>query len=243
MGPHQRQFDRAAPLAAKFEQALALLLDSAKYAQQTSGDPWEFAVEIRHLLNLGLTENDLRFLVRLKYLQHASEVTPADKDGRQFHATGDLSFTDRTCFVLTTAGAAALLRERHGTVDRRLDPRASIRLSDIQSEGEMAFLPSWDAERRALKFAGRIVKQFRRNAVNQIILLATFEEEGWPERIDDPLPPVEMLDIKRRLNDTIKSLNHGQRARLIHFGGDGTGEGVVWEIADHFDNDGVLYEI
>ena len=36
--------------------------------------------------------------------------------------------------------------------------------------------------------------------------------------------------MKRRLNDTIKCLNRGQVYRLLHFRGDGTGEGVLWEV-------------
>jgi hypothetical protein len=62
-----------------------------------------------------------------------------------------------------------------------------------------------------------------------VIVLCAFEEEGWPARIDDPLPPQQDQDSKRRLSDTIKCLNRKQSHHLIHFRGDGTGEGVVWE--------------
>ena len=57
-----------------------------------------------------------------------------------------------------------------------------------------------------------------------------FEEDGWPSRIDDALPPVVGLVTKRRLRDTIKSLNRRQKNRLIRFKGDGTGEGVCWQL-------------
>ena len=40
--------------------ALALLLEAACYAGQTSGDRWEFAVEIDQLTALGLALNDFR---------------------------------------------------------------------------------------------------------------------------------------------------------------------------------------
>ena len=62
-----------------------------------------------------------------------------------------------------------------------------------------------------------------------VAILAAFEEEGWPSRIDDPLPPQPEQDSKRRLSDTIKCLNRKQASPLIHFRGDGTGEGVVWD--------------
>jgi hypothetical protein len=56
-----------------------------------------------------------------------------------------------------------------------------------------------------------------------------FEEEGWPPRIDDPLPPSPEIDAKSRLRYTIKSLNKRQKKQLIHFMGDGSGEGIMWE--------------
>jgi hypothetical protein len=55
------------------------------------------------------------------------------------------------------------------------------------------------------------------------------EEEGWPPRIDDPLPMVAELDAKQRLHDTIKNLNRHQHRRCLRFFGDGTGQGVCWE--------------
>src|SRR5947207_475841 len=33
-----------------------------------------------------------------------------------------------------------------------------------------------------------LVKHFRRPAPNQYLILDVFQEENWPERIDDPLP-------------------------------------------------------
>ena len=34
------------------------------------------------------------------------------------------------------------------------------------------------------------------------------------------------------LNDTIKCLNRKQKNALLHFRGDGTGEGVIWEVVE-----------
>ena len=77
-----------------------------------------------------------------------------------------------------------------------------------------------------------LVKQFKLPSPNQETVLMAFQEEGWPPRIDDPLPPHPELDPKRRLHDTIKCLNHNQQNRLIQFHGDGTGEGVLWELLE-----------
>lgn len=90
-------------------------------------------------------------------------------------------------------------------------------------------LPRWDAERRELTYAGRIVKRYRCPAPRQIAILAAFEEEGWPYAIDDPLPPKPEIVIKDRLKDAVRQLNRNQLNRLIRFRGDGTGERVTWE--------------
>jgi hypothetical protein len=74
-----------------------------------------------------------------------------------------------------------------------------------------------------------LVKQFKLPSPNQEMILMALEEEHWPVRIDDPLPPSKKLDAKQRLHDTIKNLNRNQKQRLIRFMGDGTGQGVRWE--------------
>jgi hypothetical protein len=73
------------------------------------------------------------------------------------------------------------------------------------------------------------VKQFKVPAPNQEIILAAFEEENWTARIDDPLVPHPAIDSKRRLHDTINSLNRNQKNPLLRFLGDGNGEGICWE--------------
>jgi hypothetical protein len=60
-------------------------------------------------------------------------------------------------------------------------------------------------------------------------VLLVFQESGWENPIDDPLPPTAGIDPKDRLHDTIKCLNRRQQIPLLHFGGDGTSEGVVWK--------------
>lgn len=214
----------------KFQRVLALLMEAAEYADQTSGNPWEFAVEIRHLLRLGLSENDLRFLVRSKYVVHACEVMAAGRNGRQFRRTGDLSFANRTCFILTPKGVAAAQRciDAMAAGDRALP--ATIRLATLSEHGPDTSLPAWDRSRRTLFIAGQVVKRFRWQALNQEAILSAFQEEGWPLMINDPLVPKPSIDVKRRLSDTIKCLNRKQVNTLVHFRGDGTGQAVLWEL-------------
>ena len=97
---------------------------------------------------------------------------------------------------------------------------------------EVQAVPRWDALRRELLVDGQVVKRFRVPAPNQIALLAAFEEEGWPPRIFDPLPPQADQDPACRLRETIKALNGHHRVRMLRFSGDGTGEGVLWQWVD-----------
>ena len=79
---------------------------------------------------------------------------------------------------------------------------------------------------------GVLVKRFRAPAPNQQLVLEAFEEEGWPPRVDDPLPMHSERAPKRALHDTIHSLNARQHNPLLRFSGDGSGEGVRWRLVD-----------
>lgn len=213
-------------ISLKLQGAFAALLEALEYADDAGASPWDFAVSIRHLKRLGLVENDLRWLVRKGYVQHRREVTVPGEDGRAFRSTGDLTFCRRTCLVLTEAGALkahSLTDDQLETADAAEEPQAP------NASIEQDPTPHWDAEKRELRIDGKMVKRFKWRAENQEIVLCAFQEEGWPSRIDDPLPPHAEQDSKRRLSDTIKCLNRKQTHELIHFRGDGTGEGVVWE--------------
>jgi hypothetical protein len=167
----------------------------------------------------------------MQYVQHARELTLEGDDGRAFRPTGDLTFCERSCFILTEAGISAARRftepgERHLT-DALTGEAGGV----AGASGDVHNHPDihWDPAARKLRMNGQLVKRFKWPAANQEIVLNAFQEEGWPERIDDPLPPHADQDSKRRLSDTIKCLNRKQANPLIHFHGDGTGEGVIWE--------------
>ena len=59
--------------------------------------------------------------------------------------------------------------------------------------------PRWDADLRVLTWHNKPMGAYARPALNQEKILSAFEEEGWPTRIDDPLPP-------GRLRQTLKDL-------------------------------------
>jgi hypothetical protein len=90
--------------------------------------------------------------------------------------------------------------------------------------------PHWDKTMRVLSIGRTAIKVFRQPARNQVLILETFEELGWPERIDDPLPTNGRTSPKRRVHDAINRLNRNQIKNLIRFYGDGTGTAFCWEM-------------
>lgn len=215
----------------KLAPALEALLQAYKYALDTNSTVWDFAISIRRLLSLGVSETDLRWFVRRGFTEHGREVTVEGDDGREFRPTGNLTFSRRTCFVLTSEGVAVA----EAQCARPQNGRAVLSLpgsNGHQGGRPLLLSPHWNSSSRKLQLNDQLVKCFRWPAVNQEAVLCAFQEEGWPERIDDPLPPQPEQDVKRRLADTIKCLNRKQVNELVHFRGDGTGEGVVWELVE-----------
>lgn len=204
------------------------LLRAYEYAADVQCGVWEFAVELRELLSDELTRSDLRWLLQKGYAEHAREVTLPGDEERAFHAVRGLSFLRRSCFVLTKRGAELFKQFRTAS---RVVP--AQRLSAAREvERIRCAIPRWDSDRQELRVDGQVIKQFKVPAPNQEMILAAFEEEGWPPRIDDPLPPQPDQDPKRRLHDTINSLNRNHRVELLRFIGDGSGTGIRWETGD-----------
>src|SRR5207247_2274436 len=73
-----------------------------------------------------------------------------------------------------------------------------------------------------------LAMKFTRPAPNQETVLACFQEDGWPLRIDNPLAGATHKEAHEKLRDAVKKLNHNQHLLAFHL--DGTGEGVIWEI-------------
>jgi hypothetical protein len=205
--------------------ALIPLLRSHEYATELGRDEWDFAVEIDSLRAAGLTNGDLRWLLCKGFARHAVETSSPQAPARSFAPLGPLMLAERCCFVLTVTGAAYIRTGELPPTSDVTHTRLTLPLQ-LRSDG-----PKWDKDRRSLLFRGQLVKQFKVPAANQEIILVAFEEENWAGRIDDPLPLVPLLEPKRRLHDTINSLNRNQRSPLLRFFGDGSGEAICWEPA------------
>jgi hypothetical protein len=230
MGHHPPSRSDFSGLAANLQPGLRKLAEAYFYAKDVNRDVWDFAVEIHALRAAGLTTSDLRWLVCKGYAVHRVELHRPGDNERKFRAASDLKFFKRSCFVLTPAGAdlAGPNEESAGSENRDESVLAS---QNQNGDGKAADLvPEWDPIRHELRVGGRLVKQFRLPSPNQETILTVFQEEGWPARIDDPLPQTPDVDSKERLHNTIRALNRHQRHRLLRIRGDGTGEGVMWEL-------------
>jgi hypothetical protein len=201
--------------------ALSLLRDAWDAAQDVQGSPWHFAVKREEFRAVGVADAYLLWLLARGYAAHGGCPAVA-LIGR---GCGESPIRRGSRFVLSDRGrlfAAELLDAMPAR------PRLAEGLKKDEAEGSLR--PRWDARLRRLCWNGILVKHFKVPAGSQELILAAFEEEGWPPHIDDPLPPSNNLDPKVRLRYCIKSLNRNQRNELLRFEGDGYTRGVVWRL-------------
>ncbi|REJ85068.1 MAG: hypothetical protein DWQ29_11550, partial [Planctomycetota bacterium] len=221
-------------LVERGRQAFVQLLKADTFACEFGRSVWEFAINLTRLQPYGLTSTDIRWLVCKGLLKCANE-TKLSHGARTFEPLNGLKFSQNTSCVLTDAGIDFV---RHALVpgdapsikvdsdtapvmDARPDtehcidvPRDLLEYPE-QSAPASFIWPEWNDLRRELRMDGKVVKRFRVPAPNQETILRVFEEENWPERIDDPLPQTETAEPKRRLHDTINALNRNQRNQLV----------------------------
>ena len=199
-----------------------IMREAYDYALALKRSVWDFAVEIAVLRRRGLTHSALRCLVCQGLIEHRAELDTPDEEIRRFVRAGILTFSRRTCFVLTQIGMEF-------TSATHIRPSPDLLPLTLSASAGVPLIPEWDKERQELRVDGLVVKQFKVRAPNQETILAAFQEEDWPPRIDDPLPPQAEQDSKRRLHDTIINLNRHHRNHMIRFLGDGSGKGVKWK--------------
>jgi hypothetical protein len=227
------------PSGGSLEQGLERLLRAFRYAREASCDPWVLAVELAALERAGMSTSDLRWLLAAGHAMHAHELThPADVQ-RRFGPRGLATISERSCFVLTPSGAKAVWAFLSGSRDdgstdaaekNRPSDRVPATVTEVLPDrADATTKPVWDRERRELRFGKTVIKRFRVPARNQELLLAAFQEQDWPEYIDDPLVPLRDQDPKERLKAAIRCLNRNQLAKLIRFRGNGNGMRIYWE--------------
>lgn len=210
-------------------EALSSLRQAQCYAEDSQVDHWQFAVTISELRALGLKTNDLRWLIVKGYAAHKKETTVPGGVERTFCGLSVTFIVEDAAFVLTRLGAEAI-RSLH------TDAENQTRLPDSSAAAPVpepagGTCPIWHSDRRELCYRDRLVKRYRVPARNQMLILAVFEEEGWPEFIDDPLPPAHDIEPHRRLQATVKSLNGRQADARIRFRSSG-GSRIFWNAVD-----------
>jgi hypothetical protein len=232
----------SAILAERFRPAIDLLLTAYHYAEDSLADSWQFAIGLNELQASGATLADVRWLILRGFAEHARETTIPGDSERSFRKLPATAFPLDTFVVLSARGASDLKkvfgadRKVSDAVDRQTTAKAA------QSEvvaGDAYLTPEWDPVRRELRYQGGVIKRYRVPAQNQALVLEAFQESGWPEYIDDPLPPSAGQDSKERLLATIKSLNRSQRSQLIRFHGNGNGQQIYWQHVPSRDGAGV----
>jgi hypothetical protein len=205
----------------RLDRAMIALGAAAADAAELGLDMWQFAVEFETLAADGLTMADLRWLALKGLVEHAIENTSPGQYERVFdHDVGPTTIGHRACVTLTPLGVR---------VAQQLGIGAQCRAGGVPIRHPK---PVWNSDSRELRVAELLVKRYRVPAPNQQMILSVFQEENWPDRIDDPLPHKPARVPKRALHDTIHSLNSSQINPLIRFYGDGSGEGVRWRLVD-----------
>lgn len=203
-------------------------------AQDARAELWDFALRTAKLYEAGMTSSDLRWMVAKGFAEHGQETSVYGAPHRSFRPGNGYFFDKDTCLILTLSGAALaehLLMETVASPQATLSAPARQRAAETSTPAASAAKPRWDLIRRELSLAGVLVKRFRVPARNQETILTVFEEEGWAQHIQDPLPATPEIDAPTRLHDAINRLNRCQINPLLRFHGNGNGTGVSWELS------------
>jgi hypothetical protein len=211
----RNHLEMSAPVEGKGLQAgLAILLQAHKTGTQLRCPVAEVAPSWKALAQHGMTADVLATLLNAGHVELVADEGDAASHRRP----------------LTIAASSRLGLTEQGVLfaHRMLGHTELSRLRTLQI-AEPECHPHWDNKAGELWWKGECIRRFRHDASSQRRVLDALEEQGWPGRIDDPLPKQRDSDSKQRLRETIKSLNRGQRPVRLRFHCDGTGEGIRWE--------------
>ncbi len=192
-----------------FAQVLQALAKAQNAARSFGQPPQQFALQLEELLQLGADRTDLRWLLQSGLIAGLQEVTERTSPSRVFEPIRNFALPPEVRFVLGAGFTEDLL------------PWLTAILSPEP-------LPNWNRSLRELRLGDVLVKVYRVLADCQAIVLDTFQEEEWTERIDDPLPGVHGLDAKARRREAVRGLNRNQSNGLLRFHCDGQGTGIRW---------------
>jgi hypothetical protein len=222
--PKPRVSRNDAALTPGAQLGLTILRKAFNCAVQLNVSPWQFAVPAVSLRAQGLDETDLRFLCASGLAESGVEEMTPDSREREFRPLANLAMPESACLIATPQGLECSLggpgSPEHVIVNGR--PHAPAPDAAPQT-------PSWIRKTGKLWWGNRVIKSLRRHAKRQRLVLAAFEEAGWPRRIDDPLPRDAGVNPKERLRQTVRHLNKRNAFRAIEFRVDEDYRGIHWE--------------
>jgi hypothetical protein len=195
----------------RFQSALVLLNDATNFARDTGRDVWHYCLRLEELLSAGLTVADCRWLADKKLVDARDMARVRRRGARLRRAT----FTRSTRFVLTAAGVAfaTKLCAPNGLPGATTVNGASQRDRADDALGG----PRWDSRHLVLRVDEIAVTELLAKSRNQLAILAAFEAQGWPRRIDNPLECDCPARRAQALADAVHGLNRNLRAKVIRF--------------------------
>ncbi|HEY1378637.1 MAG TPA: hypothetical protein VGF55_17690 [Gemmataceae bacterium] len=195
------------PIQPGFRESDEVLIRLLWQADQASrGDRWQEAVPRAELQASGVQRADLVRLIRDGLLEYRVETTTARSKRRTFRTWHSLAIPAGSCFLLTGLGAELAGRRGNGVTARHVQPQ-------------------WDGER--LWWGDKVAKRPAQRAKRQRAILAQFEREGWPERIDVRGLVPDGVDRNHWPVNVVRHLN--ENLRHIRFHADGSKHGIMWE--------------
>lgn len=218
---------------------LEALLRANSSAYDAEADIWDFSLCIDLLYERGLSITNLRWLVAKGFVEHGNDISSYGQSHRTFKSGAGFRFDKDTCFVLTPLGVRITTDMIANSVKHIVsvnpfitnqENEAPASIIDKGINQQSSIQPCWNADRRELYFGDVLIKKFRVPAHNQEWILQSFEDEGWPESIQDTLPSDYNTCPKTRLRDTISRLNRKQLNPRLRFRGNGTGRAICWEV-------------
>jgi hypothetical protein len=191
-------------------------MESQLLADHSTDDPWMFAVEQELLIAEGSSLAALRWLALHGFVKQKVEITRPRSKKRWFKEVGPLSFTERSCFLLTETGQALA---RQVASEQAASGRRVATNGDGNSHARgRTQRPYWNAENGQLWARGHLLHEFPPQAVHLRRLLTEFEDSKWkPPWIDDPLPSAKDGVARKRLENAVRGLNHCQDQQLLLF--------------------------
>lgn len=210
------------PLLGRVLPALVRLWRRHASAEEAHRDTWEFAVPGQFLTSFGLSRHEIDWLLNAEFI--VVRRSQGNDIGTPLHG-------------VSLEGLDVVISEFAATLVASINDACEVDLE--RGNSGVTVKPYWDAARRELWFDGILLKRFKKPGPNQELILAAFERQGWPKRIDDPLPFKADISPVDRLHDAVKRLTRSLDVPLVKFGGDGKGSGARWRPVSPPPEDGI----